>query len=1107
VLLHSLVPPPGQKPTRTYDTDRGRFLGRNGSIAYPAALAGARPALSGTTGATLDPVIAHGQEIELQPHTATRVAFISAAAEYREQALELTRQLNTWTSIDQILTHSQLDFDRGVRQIGLDSPQLIRAQRILSFLLYPVGALRASPHTMASNTLWQSGLWGFAVSGDYPIALVQVYKKDQLPLIREMLAMHAFWRSREVTIDLIVVNEREEGYDQELHRQIMGLLAETHSDEYLNQRGGVFVLRSTQISPESRVLLETSAQVILDGDTGSVAENLRRVPLLAAPLPVFEPLPAPGVIPAETPVLARPEDLLFDNEYGGFDPSGREYHIYLPPGKHTPAPWINVVANPESGFIVSESGTGYTWAGNSGENRLTTWHNDPVLDTSGEALYLRDEETAAVWSPTPAPMPADAPYLVRHGAGYSTFELSAHGLTHQLDMFVAPAAPVKIYHLQLRNTWQRARRLTVTFYAEWVLGTTRAATQQTIAPEFDAGSNGMLVRNVTSPDFRDGVAFAAADRQLHGITADRTEFLGRHGSQQRPAALQRVGLTGKVEAGLDPCAALQIHVELEPGAEEEIVFVIGQGDNHEDARRLINHFAGAATARETREAVVQRWDEILGTVQVETPELALNIVLNRWLLYQALSCRIWGRSALYQSSGAYGFRDQLQDVMALLHARPDLAREHIVRAAGHQFAEGDVLHWWHPPADRGVRTRISDDLLWLPYVTAHYIATTGDESILDEPVRYLDAAPLAAEEDERYAQYTAATEEFPIYDHCIRAIQRGATASERDLPLIGHGDWNDGMNRVGVDGRGESIWLGWFLIDVLNRFAPIAERRDDPSIAEEFRQRAEALRAALEEHAWDGDWYIRATYDDGAPLGSKTSEECQIDAIAQSWSVLSGAARPERAERAMAAASRRLIREDDGLIALLTPPFDNTARDPGYIKGYVPGIRENGGQYTHAAIWTAWAFAKLGDGDRASELFNLLNPITHTLNKQDCERYKVEPYVIVADVYSNEQHVGRGGWTWYTGSSGWMYRLGLEAILGIYRRGNQLHIAPAIPGTWESYTIVYRYGHAVYRLQIENPDGVTHGVRSLILDGESLTDPWIPLRDDDQEHSVRVVLG
>ncbi|MCJ7737637.1 MAG: hypothetical protein MUQ10_10050, partial [Anaerolineae bacterium] len=890
-------------------------------------------------------------------------------------------------------------------------------------------------------------------------------------------------------------------------RQMLGVLAETHSDEYLNQRGGVFVLRAAQVAFDSRVLLETSARVILDGNIGSVADNLRRIPVPAAALPVFTALPAPGAIPAETPTLERPIDLLFDNGYGGFDPSGREYLIYLPPAEHTPAPWINVVANPECGFIVSESGSGYTWAGNSGENRLTSWHNDPVCDTPGEALYLRDEETAEIWSPTPAPAPAGAPYLVRHGAGYSAFALNAHGLTHQLHMFVAPSAPVKIYHLQLRNTWQRARRLTVTLYAEWVLGTTRAATQQFIVPEFDSDSNGMLVRNVYNSDFSNRIAFAAADRPLHGITADRTEFIGRHGSHHQPAALKRIGLTGTIEAGLDPCAALQIHVELEPGAEEEIVFVIGQGSSRENARHLIRRFASAKAARTALNRVIQQWDEILGTVQVETPEPSMDILLNRWLLYQALACRIWGRSALYQSSGAFGFRDQLQDVMALVHTRPDLTREHILLAASHQVAEGDVLHWWHPPSERGVRTRISDDLLWLPYVTAHYVAATGDESILEEPVTYLDAPPLALDEDERYAQYASGTEEYPVYDHCIRAINHASTTSPRGLPLIGHGDWNDGMNRVGIAGRGESIWLGWFLFDVLTRFAQIADHRGDRSTADQFRVRAQDICTSLESNAWDGGWYIRATYDDGTPLGSTNSDECQIDAIAQSWAVLSGAAAPDRAKQAMAAASQRLVREGDGLIALLTPPFDKTSRDPGYIKGYVPGIRENGGQYTHAAVWTAWAFAKLGDGNRASDLFKLLNPITHTLNKQDCERYKVEPYVVAADVYSQHPHVGRGGWTWYTGSAGWMYRLGVEAILGIHRRGNTLHFQPSIPSDWSSYTVIYRHKTAVYRIQVENPNAVSCGVRSILLNGETVTDPWITLRDDDQTHSVHVLMG
>jgi cyclic beta-1,2-glucan synthetase len=810
---------------------------------------------------------------------------------------------------------------------------------------------------------------------------------------------------------------------------------------------------------------------------------------------------------APTPPLERPTDLLFDNGYGGFAPDGREYTIDLRPGEWTPAPWINVVANPDFGFLVSEGGLGCTWAGNSGENRLTPWRNDPVSDVPAEALYLRDEETGQLWTPTPLPIRVQAPYLVRHGAGYTIFEHHSHGLKQRMRVFAARDAPVKVVQLRLENTWERNRRLTATYYAEWVLGTTRDVTQQYVIPEFEAETETLLARNPYNVEFAERVAFVVASQPLHGLTADRTEFLGELGDLGRPAALDRIGLASRMEAGLDPCAAAQLHVELEPGETRDVHFVLGQGADRDAALQLAEVYRDPENAEAAWKELNQFWDEVLGAVTVNTPDAAMDLLLNRWLLYQGISCRLWGRSALYQSSGAYGFRDQLQDVMAAMHAAPRLAREHILRATGHQFEAGDVLHWWHPPSGRGVRTRISDDLIWLPYVTAHYVEATGDESILGEKVPFLVGDPLKPEEEERYGHYGQAESTHTLYEHCRRALEKGTRLGEHGLPLMGSGDWNDGMNRVGVEGKGESVWLGWFLYASLSRFALVCEQRGDEETADGYRQRARGLQKALQENAWDGDWYRRAYYDDGTPLGSAQNRECQIDSIAQSWSVLSCAGDEERSREAMEALHERLVRPEERLLLLLTPPFDKTPHDPGYIKGYPPGIRENGGQYTHAALWAVWAFAELGQGARAQALFDLLNPIYHSDAPEKAERYRVEPYVVAADVYGISPHTGRGGWTWYTGSGAWMYRLGIEGILGLRRRGSALQFKPSIPGEWEMVQIAYRYGEACYQIRIENPDGVQGGVRSVALDGDDLPDQTLPLADDGQEHEVRVVMG
>jgi cyclic beta-1,2-glucan synthetase len=954
---------------------------------------------------------------------------------------------------------------------------------------------------------------------------VRVASDEELGLVRELLRAHAYWRSQQIEIDLAILNERDTGYDQQLQGQLHRLIARLRSDAWLNQRGGIFLLRADQMSGADRVLLETAARAILDGDRGSLAGQLRGLYERPARLPAFTPtLPPPlssspsgGAEGGEefAPPLARPTDLLFDNGLGGFSPDGREYVITLEQGQWTPTPWINVIANPDFGFLVSETGLGYTWAGNSGENKLTPWRNDPVTDAPGEVLYLRDEEVGHVWSPTVLPAGASAPCMVRHGAGYSVFEHNSHGLKQHLRVFAVPDAPVKVVQLRLENTWSRNRRITATYYAEWVLGPDRDAYQQYVVPEFDAVHNALLACNPYNEEFGERVAFLSANKEPHGLTADRTEFLGHRGSLRRPAALDRVGLASVVRAGLDPCAALQVHVWLAPGEVEEVTFLLGQGADRQETLRLVERYQDPQQVQAAWEAVIEFWDHLLGAVTVRTPDPAMDLLLNRWLLYQALACRVWARSALYQSSGAFGYRDQLQDVMALVHAAPGVVRDHVLRAARHQFEAGDVLHWWHPPSGRGVRTRCSDDLLWLPFVTAHYVATTGDETILAKDVPFLKGDPLEEGEAERYGHYETTAGGHTLYEHCRRALEKGTTAGAHGLPLIGSHDWNDGLNRVGIEGRGESVWLGWFLYATLNRFASLCERVGDAEQAAAYLQRARDLLQALEENAWDGHWYRRAYYDDGTPLGSAENHEGQIDSVAQSWAVLSGAisgstgpaGAPSRAVQAMDAVADRLVRLEDRLVLLFTPPFDETSRDPGYIKGYPPGIRENGGQYTHAALWAVWAFAELGQGDRAEALFRLLNPIYHSDTPERVMRYKVEPYVVAADVYSVEPHVGRGGWTWYTGSAGWMVRLGLEAILGLRRLGKVLQINPCIPGHWSSYELTYRDGETFYRIRVQNPRGVNRGVKRVTLDGEILSEREIPLLGDGRQHEVHVLMG
>jgi len=1108
-LMHMLVARGWLKETGAYETDRARFLGRGRSAANSHALQRRLKGLEGHVGATLDPVLSIGQSVDLLPHTSAQACYVTLAAASRDEALHLARRYRSWLAIRRAFGQARDAQRQELRQLALGTEELKNTQTLLSALLYPQRILRADANTLLANELGQSGLWPFGISGDYPILLVRTESRDDAELLHQVLRAHAYWRRRQVKIDLVILNERSSGYADEFQGYLQRLVNRTGGEAWLNRRGGIFVLRAEQLSRESRVLLEAAARAVLGPGGGSLTEQVRPLAQDTARLPAYVPSLSPDEaerLDEGTPELARPDDLTFDNGLGGFSPDGREYWVFLRPGEHTPAPWINVIANQQFGCLVSESGGGYTWAKNSGENRLTPWANDAVTDRPGEVLYLRDEETAAVWSPTPQPCGDSTPYLVKHGAGYTEFEHHSHGLEQELRLFVDRDDPVKIMQLRLANTWQRVRRITATCYVEWVLGTDRQETGQYVLPECDTERHALLARNPYSAAFSEAVAFLCASEPLHGLTTDRADFLGRYGSVAQPAALQRIGLSGRVEPGLDPCAAVQVHLELAPGDVKEIYFVLGQGLDREQAIALVDKYLAKDSVESSWEGARARWDGLLGKVQVRTPEPSLDLMLNQWLLYQTLSCRLWARSALYQSSGAYGFRDQLQDVMALVHVAPELTREHILRSAAHQFEEGDVLHWWHPPLGRGVRTRCSDDLLWLPFVTAYYVRQTGDRALLDEEAPFRRGEPLKDGESERYGQYETTEEAFSVFEHCCRAIDRGATQGPHGLPLMGSGDWNDGMNRVGIGGQGESVWLAWFLCATLENIAALCDDRGESKRADEFRARAVAYREALAKHAWDGNWYLRAFFDDGTPLGSEQNSECQIDSIAQSWAVLAGPDDEGRARQAMASVDQQLVERERRLLLLFRPPFDHMDPHPGYIRGYPPGIRENGGQYTHAALWVAWASAALGQGDLSEELFRLLNPILQAQSAEAVRRYRVEPYVVAADVYSNAQHVGRGGWTWYTGSSGWMYRLGLEALLGLVREGQRLLIDPCIPCRWKGYEIDYRFGQSTYHIDVDNPNGVNRGVARVEVDGEVMQDLAIPLADDGQPHHVRVTL-
>ena len=1132
-----------------YETDRARFIGRGTDLSRPESL---DRRLSGRVGAVLDPCMSLRRRVRILPGKTVRIVYSTALARSRSEAIALAKGYHEPDGANRDFALAWARSQVELRYLNLSLTEAHLFQSIATRLIYGY-PLEASQRSIAvRNRLGQPSLWALGISGDMPILLVKIKSQKEREIVRQALVAHEYWRMKGLPVDLVVLNQEAAGYEQAVHDLLRQLLASGHAQAKENRPGGIFLKQVTQLAPMEQDLLEAAARVVIGNGQGSLGEKARNRPhrlvavsrrgLLARRRPPeptislgdgesldgsWEPSTLDALVNDANPddvELARtmsrllpaeldgghgrPTDLVFFNTLGGFSPDGREYTILLRQGVTTPAPWINVVSNPAIGFLISESGAGYTWTENSRENKLTPWSNDPVIDPPGEALYLKDEKSEDIWSPTASPILEPEEYIVSHGQGYSRFCHTSHGLEQTLWVFVPLKDPVKIYRLKLKNLGPDTRHLTTSFYAELTLGVHREITQQQIVTGVDSATKTIVARSSFRDDvYRERVAFLATSLPGFSFTGDRRELIGFDGSLASPKGLKGKNLSGNVGSGFDPCMAIMAPLELEPGDEVEIVFLLGEVANTSDVETMVGRYGDPLLARSALEEVQGWWDETLRSVEISTPNQALDILVNRWLLYQNLACRVWGRSAFYQAGGAYGYRDQLQDVMALLVSRPSIARAHILRAAAHQYVEGDVQHWWHPDSNKGIRTRFADDLLWLPFVTAKYVEVTGDTSIWEEEVGFLEDDPLGPDEQERYGTPRQSSQKASIIQHCWRAIERSLRFGEHGLPLMGSGDWNDGMNRVGWQGSGESVWMGWFLYTILIKFAPITETKGDDERASRYLREAKRLAHALYHSAWDGEWYRRAYFDDGTPLGSANNEECKIDSIAQSWAVISGAADPERAREAMRAVGDYLVRKEDGMILLLAPPFDRMLPDPGYIRSYVPGVRENGGQYTHAAMWVIMATAMLGEGERAMELMDLVNPIYHALDLASAWQYRVEPYVVAADVAAVAPNVGRGGWTWYTGAAGWMYQVAVEWLLGLKVSGDHFVVEPCVPRTWPEFTMKYRYKTTTYEIKVLNPDRVETGVLEIRLNGARQGAKGIPLVDSGSTHYVIVQMG
>jgi cellobiose phosphorylase len=1086
----------------TFETDRSKFIGRGNTLVAPDAMTRLDP-LTGSAGSVLDPIIAIQFRIVLEPEGSATIDMITGVTLKREGAVSLVEKYQDKIFANRVFelawTHSQVV----LQQINASESDAQLYGRLASSVIYANPRLRTDPSIIMKNRRGQSGLWAYSISGDLPVVLLRIEDPANINLVRQMVQAHAYWRLKGLSVDLVIWNEDHAGYRQLLQDQILGLITASSEASLIDRPGGIFVRSSDQISTEDKILLQTVARVVLSDAHGTLANQLKRRHRTQLPEPFLKPTRTFRLLPEKDKILP-PNDLVFHNGTGGFKADGREYVITMSKDLKTPAPWVNVLANKEFGSVISERGMAYTWADNSHEYRLTPWHNDPVRDSGGEAIYMRDEETGYFWSPVPLIEGNSDVYVCRHGFGYSVFEHDEGEISTELLVFAAVDGPVKFSVLKIKNRSERTCRLSVTSYVEWVLGDLRHKTGMHIITGNDLVNGSLYAVNPYNPEFPDRVAFLQTDESSCSFTCDRTEFLGRNGTIQNPDALSRSRLSGRKGVALDPCAAIQVSFELPAGREREIVFRLGSGKDMEDAKRIIQRYRGGGKARSSLEAVWQFWNHALGSVRIETPDQSINILANGWLVYQTLACRVWARTGFYQSGGAYGFRDQLQDAMALIHTMPDLVREILLLFASRQFLEGDVQHWWHPPVGRGVRTHCSDDYLWLPLATCRYVISTGDTGVLDENVHFLEGRPVNPDDDSYYDLPNTSEEKGSLYEHCKRSIIHGLRFGEHGLPLMGTCDWNDGMNMVGHKGRGESVWLGFFLYEVVSQFAQIAQARKDQEFVQTCKNAAKTLKENIEKNAWDGEWYRRAYFDNGEPLGSSVNEDCQIDSISQSWSVLSGAGKPERSKTAMESVAKRLVKYDYSLVQLLDPPFDKSDLNPGYIKGYLPGVRENGGQYTHAAIWVAMAFARMGDSRKAWDILSLINPVRHALSPGETAKYKVEPYVVAADIYAVSPHTGRGGWTWYTGSAGWMYRLIIESILGLKLAADRLYIEPCVPPDWKSYRIQYRFRETMYLIRLTKHTGASPGLR-IIIDEKETSDDFIPLTDDRQEHNVDVL--
>ena len=1068
-----------------FEINKEKFIGRN-NLGLPIMIRNSNP-LSKKDGLTTEGIIALKNTVKVQPGEEVFVDLLLSVEYDKQTAIDNIKKYNITENITREFEIVKAKTEAEARYLEVKGKDIDIYQTIMSYVLFD-NPLRQNQQ-LGYKVYEQKDLWKYGISGDLPIITVTIKYVNDLYVIKQVIKAYEYLKIKNIKVELVIINEENYSYENYIRDEIESAILNSHLAYMKNIYGGIFVLSKSEMDIQDVNLIKFVSTIVIDSHLGTleniiqdmeeeVLDNYRIVE--KSEIKTMEEDTTKDV-----DILSNTQNVKYYNEYGAFSEDGKEYIIRTNNDNKVPTTWSHIMANEKFGTVVTESNGGYTWYKNSRLNRVTSWNNSSSVNIPSEAIYLKDLDNGRIWSPTAMPKPDDKNYNAIFGFGYAKYIHSSDDILQELEVFVPQDESVKINILTLKNNAPKKKKVKIVYYLKPVLGEDEIKSDGYIKLQYEENANVLIAKNLYKTEEFENIVYVSSSEKIKSFTGNKKSFLGK-GGITNPSGLHRMALDNDNGLGKKTCMAIELEVEIESFSDKKISIVMGADDNIVNAKDIAYKYSKVQNCNMELSKTKNKWNELLGRVQINTPYESLNIMLNGWTMYQTIVSRLLGRSGFYQSGGAFGFRDQLQDAFATKYIDTQILYNQIIKHSKHQFIEGDVEHWWHEENNRGIRTKFSDDLLWLPFAVIQYISYTGDYNILKVKTPYLQGAELQQHEKEKYDKYLPGDVEETIYEHCKKAIDRACNFGENGLPKIGIGDWNDGFSNIGPEGKGESVWLGFFLYMILEGFVKISENKHDKKNATKYREIMDRLRNYLNNNGWDGRWYKRAFADNGDVYGSMENEECKIDSIAQSWSVISGVGEENKKISAMESLEKHLVDTENGIIKLLDPPFYKGKLEPGYIKAYLPGVRENGGQYTHAAIWAIIAEAMLGKGDKAVELYRMITPIEHSRTKEAANKYKVEPYVIAADVYSYQNLAGCGGWTWYTGSSSWYYLAGIQYLLGLNINHNIMTIRPCIPKEWEEYSIRFKFGESIYNIKVKNPNRKNTGVERVILDGTEI---------------------